>query len=240
MIYVDGASNTYGDELLSPATQSWPILLGNKLNIPVLNNASKGKSNQHIVFDTINYCTMLQPTQVIIAFAPVTRKFFVRRENNVTVDFSITGSNSMFGDAKEFKEFHRLLFKYWSNYLFSAWEFLQSVVLLQSFLESRNIPFLMVNSDNQSDILNLLTITTQDITIKDRLLDAFEEMNDSQIKSTEDQLNGLYNLINHQSFYDFSWHFKKLVNFSSHPTAEQHSEIANFMFTLLQKNICLK
>ena len=55
MIYVDGASNTYGDDLLSPETQAWPILLGNKLNIPVLNNATKGKSNQHIVFDTIIY-----------------------------------------------------------------------------------------------------------------------------------------------------------------------------------------
>ena len=235
MIYIDGASNTYGDELTSPKTQAWPILLGDKLNVPVLNNAAKGKSNQHIVFDTINYCTMHRPSRVILAFGPITRKFFVRRENNFPVDFSITGSNSIFNDTSEFKEFHRLLFKYWSNYLFSAWEFLQSVVLLQSFLESRTIPYLMINSDDQSDILTLLTISSQHSSIKDTLLDAFDVMDDGQIKSIEDQLNGLYNLIDHQFFYDFSWHFRKIVNFIYHPTAEDHGEIANFMFTLLQK-----
>ena len=174
--------------------------------------------------------------QFIIAFVTISRKFFVRRENNYPVNFLINGSsNSIFDDTREFKEFHRLLFKYWSNYLFSAWEFLQSIVLLQSFLKSRNIPYLMVNSDNQSDLLTLLKIAAQDASVKDKLLDAFNVMDDNQIKSTEDQLNGLYNLIDHQMYYDFSWHFKKLVNFTIHPTAEQHIEIANFMFTILQK-----
>jgi hypothetical protein len=93
----------------------------------------------------------------------------------------------------------------------------------------------MVNSDDQSDILTLLTISAQHSSIKDTLLDAFDVLDDGQIKSIEDQLNGLYNLVNHQFFYDFSWHFKKIVNFSYHPTVEHHSEIADFMFTLLQK-----
>ena len=235
MIYVDGASNTYGDELLDPSTQAWPIVLGNRLATPVVNNAKKGKSNQHIIFDTINYCATNSPSRVIIAFAPVDRKFFTRRENNYPVDISIQGSNSLYDNATEFKEFQKLLFKYWSNYLFSTWEFLQGILLLQSFLECRKIPYLMVNSDDQANIQNLLTISTQDASVKNTLLDAFEVMDDSQILLVERQINSIYNLINHNTFYDFSWHFKKLVDFNTHPTAIQHIEISNFIGTLLQK-----
>jgi UDP-glucose 6-dehydrogenase len=233
-MYVDGASHTYGDELLFPETQAWPILLGNKLNMQTVNNAKKGKSNQHIIFDTINYCTRESPDLVIVAFAPISRKFFVRRENNYPVDISITNSNSIFNDKHEFKEFHNLLFKYWSNHLYDAWMFLQQIVMLQSFLKSQSIPYLLINSDDQKDIKNLLSISKQNTVIKNKLLDAFDQMNDTQVLAVEHQLNKLYQLIDHNNFYDFDWHFKKLIAFDYHPTAEQHVELANFILDILQ------
>ena len=233
MIYIDGASNTFGDELPFPETQAWPILLGHRLNKKTFNNAKKGKSNQHIIFDTINYCSTHCPELVIIAFAPISRKFFIRRENNYPIDILIVKYDSPFHNTYEFKEFHKLLFKYWSNYLYDAWMFLQQVIMLQSFLKSQSIPYLLINSDTQEDVKNLLSISTQDSDIKKKLLDAFDFMDDNQILTIESQLNDLYHLIDHKNYYDFDWHFKKLLNFGRHPTAAQHVELADFIFNIL-------
>ena len=61
MIYIDGGSNTYGDELSDRTSQAWPFLLEKKLQVPVNNVAILGKSNQHIVYDLVNYCSQSRP-----------------------------------------------------------------------------------------------------------------------------------------------------------------------------------
>jgi hypothetical protein len=58
-------------------------------------------------------------------------------------------------------------------------------------------------------------------------------MDDAQIKAVENQLQKLYNSIDHENFYDFTWHFKKIVDFKAHPSAAQHQEIARFVSTLI-------
>jgi hypothetical protein len=233
MIYVDGASFTYGDELSDPSTQSWPACLSKILDKEIVNNAKVGKSNEHMIFDTVNFCLAHQPKFVIVAFGPVSRKFFVRRENNFLIDIAVSSSNSVYQEHKELQQFQNLLFKYWSNYLYDCWKFLQSIVCLESFLKQQNIQYLLLNTVSQQSLIDLLTISTQTAVLKDRLLDAFAEMNDNQIVTVEKQLQNLYNNIDHKNFYDFAWHFKKLVDFKSHPSAEQHQEIAKFVSTLV-------
>lgn len=44
-IYVNGCSFTYGDELITPSTSSWPALLAQKLNAEVVNDAISGGTN---------------------------------------------------------------------------------------------------------------------------------------------------------------------------------------------------
>jgi hypothetical protein len=232
MIYVDGSSFTYGDELDEPASQAWPALLSNMLHTKVVNNAKVGKSNEHMIFDTINFCVNEQPEFVIVAFGPVSRKFFVRRENNFPIDIGVRSSNSLYQDHKELQQFQHLLFKYWSNHLYDCWKFLQSIVCLQSFLKQKGIQYLLLNTVSQQSLTDLLTISTQPATTKDQLLDAFAEMNNTQIVTVEKQLQTLYNNIDHKNFYNFDWHFKKLVEFDNHPSADHHQEIAKFVSNL--------
>ena len=233
MIYVDGASFTYGDELTDPVTQAWPAQLSGMLGVKVTNNAKVGKSNEHMIFDTVNFCTAQTPKLAIVAFGPVSRKFFVRRENNFPIDIAVSSSNSVYQQHKELQQFQNLLFKYWSNHLYDCWKFLQSIVCLESFLKQRGIQYLLLNTVSQQSLTDLLTISTQPSTVKDRLLDAFAEMNDNQIVMVEQQLKNLYNSIDHKNFYNFDWHFKKLVDFKNHPNLEQHQEIAKFVSTII-------
>lgn len=233
MIYVDGASHTYGDELSDPSSQSWPACLSSMLNAQVINNAKVGKSNEHMIFDTINFCLSQPPKLAIVAFGPVSRKFFVRRENNFPIDIAVSSSNSVYQQHRELQQFQELLFKYWSNYLYDCWKFLQSIVCLESFFKQQGIQYLLLNTVSQQSLIDLLTISTQSSALKDRLLDAFSEMNDDKIITVEKQLQNLYNSIDHKNFYDFSWHFKKLVDFKSHPSAEQHLKIAKFVSALI-------
>lgn len=233
MIYVDGASFTYGDELDDPVSQAWPACLSNMLNTKVVNNAKVGKSNEHMIFDTINFCASERPKFVIVAFGPLSRKFFVRRENNFPIDITVSSSNSVYQGHKELQQFQNLLFKYWSNHLYDCWKFLQSIICLQAFLKQRNIRHLLLNTVSQQSLTDLLTVSTQPAATKDRLLDAFSEMDDKQIVEVEKQLQILYNNIDHKDFYDFDWHFKKLVDFSGHPSANHHQEIARFVLNLI-------
>ena len=110
---------------------------------------------------------------------------------------------------------------------------MQSIICLESFFKQRGIQYLLLNADDQQSLSDLLTISSQPSVTKDQLLDAFAEMNDDQIVIVEHQLQTLYNSIDHKNFYDFNWHFKRLINFNRHPTAEQHQEIAKFVSTII-------
>jgi hypothetical protein len=231
LIFVDGASNTFGDELENPQHQAWPNILKDLTNCDVINNATKGKSNQHMIFDTVNFCSQNKPDLVIIAFGPLDRHFFVRRDNNYCVDMTINGSNSIYDHESDTKKFKKLFFKYWTNYLYTIWTFLQGIMTLQFFLQSRNIKYIFLNSDNMSDVRQLLTISKQPVKIKRYLLDAFDVMDDDQILEIETQLNSLINLIDPS--YNIDWHFRKLISFVLHPTAEQHVILAQYVHSLL-------
>ena len=233
MIYVDGASITYGDGLHDPQNEAWPACLSRQLDVTVINNSKVGKSNEHMIFDTINFCLDTKPKLAIVTFSPITRKFFVRRENNHHIDITPSSSNSVYQNHKELQQFQTLLFKYWSNHLNDCWKFLQSIICLQSFFKSYNIPYLLLNADDQSTLISLLTISSQSVKVKDQLLDAFSEMSDEEILKVEKQLKTLYDNIDHENFYKFEWHFRKLTYFTNHPTADQHKIIANFVSTII-------
>lgn len=231
MIYIDGGSNTYGDELSDRLTQAWPFLLQKHVDLPVSNNALQGKSNQHIMFDLVNTCSIHRPKLVVLCWVNVSRKMFVRRENNFVVDLTASSSNSIYKNSKELEQFQNLLYRCWSNYLYDMWQFLQTVVLAQSFLKSHKIPYLMCNDVPQHHILQLLSISSQSVTIKNHLLDAFDQMDDNQILQIEKYINSTFNMIDQTNYYDFSWHFEKLVDLEGgkkHPTAIDHQTIMQF------------
>jgi hypothetical protein len=240
MIYIDGGSNTYGEELPDRLTQAWPFLLQTHVGLPVVNQALQGKSNQHIMFDLVNFCSIHRPKLVVLGWVNVSRKMFVRRENNYVVDLTASSSNSTYKNSKELTQFQNLLYRYWSNYLYDMWQFLQTVVVAQSFLKSHNIPYLMFNDVPQHDVLRLLTISSQSATIKNHLLDAFDQMNDDQILQIEKHINSTFAMIDQANYHDFSWHFGKLVDLedgTKHPTAEDHLAIMQFFLPKIRDKL---
>ena len=54
-LVVNGCSFTYCQGLESPNTQGWPALLAKKLNVPVVNLAAPGSSNDGIYRRTYDY-----------------------------------------------------------------------------------------------------------------------------------------------------------------------------------------
>jgi hypothetical protein len=117
------------------------------------------------------------------------------------------------------------------------WNFLHQVVLVQKFLSSLSIPYLMFNDSDHNDILHLLNISRLDLNTKDRLLDAFDNTDDKQIFEIEESINSIYKLIDQNNFYNFSWHLRKLVDYSGHPSAEQHQSILNFLLPLINNRL---
>ena len=55
MIFTNGDSFTYGDELDKPYAQAWPYLLGQMLNLDVVNFGENGQDNARIVQTTKEY-----------------------------------------------------------------------------------------------------------------------------------------------------------------------------------------
>jgi len=98
LLYVNGDSMTFGDELGPPGdpicnTRAWPRYLGEMLQIPVVNDARPAGSNDRIVRTTtnfiVNYLTSHTPDDlhVVIGWTNAIRREFHDAENDKWYDF---------------------------------------------------------------------------------------------------------------------------------------------------------
>ena len=55
MIFTNGDSFTYGDELDKPYSEAWPYILSQMLNLDVVNFGENGKDNAGIIQTTKEY-----------------------------------------------------------------------------------------------------------------------------------------------------------------------------------------
>jgi len=72
MLVTVGDSFTYGTELVDTSL-AWPYQLGSRLDMPVINLAQPGASNDFIVRTTVNAIDEYDPTLVIVAFTTPNR-----------------------------------------------------------------------------------------------------------------------------------------------------------------------
>ena len=68
LLYTVGDSFTYGTELQSPENNSWPLVLANKLNFTLVNDAQPGASNDYMLRAITRFCKTNSPDVVIVAF----------------------------------------------------------------------------------------------------------------------------------------------------------------------------
>lgn len=138
-----GCSFTYGEELPDPSTQSWPVLLANKLNYNLDNCGSPGVGNDYIIKTAIKRTPKLNPNLVIVSWTSCGRMEFAD-ENDV---YDIwPGCNRRF---KVFRPHRNTLIKYITSYnnqlhQYRCW--LRNVILLQDFFKLRNIDYRFVST----------------------------------------------------------------------------------------------
>lgn len=149
MIYTIGDSFTYGEELADPAKDAWPVLLADRLNMPLINEGRPGIGNEFIIKKTIQAVVKYKPKLAVIAWTSSGRSEFA---DGLGVYDIWPGCSSKKFENSQYKNRIELI-KYISRYNNSEHEYrrwLRQVVLLQSFLRDKNINYVMCSAfDNQ-------------------------------------------------------------------------------------------
>jgi hypothetical protein len=148
LLYTLGDSFTYGEELLDPATQSWPALLAEQLDYELINRGQPGCGNSYIIKTAIKEIPKLQPDLVIVAWTSCGRMEFADRYSVYDI---WPGCNLRWERPYPHRD---TLIKYitsYNNELHQYRSWLRSVILLQDFLKLRNIRYKFLSAfDNLS------------------------------------------------------------------------------------------
>jgi hypothetical protein len=182
-IYANGCSFTFGDELKNPNESAWPVMLANKLNGSIYNNAISGGTNSRTVYNTIKN-SWQDYDLYLIAWTTYTRFTFYKSDNNFEINFNPQLKNKIYSEEKFFKQWGETLYKVWFNELYAFKKWLQEIILLQRFLDQQ--PYLMINtfdnnlklwlSDESSFIKNIKSLINFDIMNDEQIFEEFKEI----------------------------------------------------------------
>lgn len=84
LLYVNGCSCTFGDELIEPKKSAWPYLLARKLNKFVINHAVCSSSQIYVFRKTLNFIMkskMKNKIFIIVGWPPANRIEIVEQQN---------------------------------------------------------------------------------------------------------------------------------------------------------------
>jgi hypothetical protein len=140
-LYANGDSWAYGAEL-SDKNDSFVNVISKNYNLPLMNSACPGGSNQRILRTTIeNVSRLLQQGKtpfVIVAWTLPHRFELYSSEEKKFVTFSSPNSAADI-------DLGNLIWSKWSSDKTDVINFLTQVISLQSFLKQNNIPYFMTN-----------------------------------------------------------------------------------------------
>jgi hypothetical protein len=182
--------------LQSPNTHAWPVILANKLNANVINDAVQGGTNFRTVYQTIKN-SRNDYDLYLIAWTTYSRFTFYKSENNFETNFNPQLEHALYGREEFYKNWGATLYKHWYNELYAFKLWLQQIIQLQSVLSNKN--YIMINT-----MSNNLTkwISTRDnfiSSVKD--LTNFNSMNDKQIFDEYEEIQYYISLIDFSKFY---------------------------------------
>lgn len=142
-IYAYGDSFVAGDGV-NP-DEAWPVVLANRFNLKVKNNGVPGGSNKLSIITLLNdFADIEKPKEafVIFSWTGIMRTAFYHKGLS-------TWRNVLVGhDPKdeELKKLNDLWFGQIYNDYDGQWEFYSQQVFVSSFLESRKIKYIFINS----------------------------------------------------------------------------------------------
>ena len=235
-IYTVGCSFTYGDELDSPTTSAWPILLANALDANVVNDAISGGTNARTVYRTIKN---LQDEfdLYVIAWTTNTRFTFYKSDNNFEINFNPQLNCSTYDKESFYRKWGKTLYGTWYNELYAFKLWLQQIIQLQSIVKQK---YLMINTMH-NNMGKWLVPKNQFIESVKSLIN-FDLMTDEQIFNEYNEIQYYVSCIDTKKFYGWNDFFienlckKFMSGTGGHILEDGHTHLAE----LIYNHLCLK
>lgn len=230
-LFFIGCSHTYGDDLANPSTDAWPAIIARSKNKDFVNLAVSGGSNDRIVYHTIKNSNNFD--HFYIAWTYIQRFTRYRADNNFEINFNPGLLNTMYGNDYSFKEYSKLHYTYWYNELYAFKQWLQQIVLVQRYLESKNKSYTMINSCSNN--INRWTCDWAVFNDNIKSLVCFDSMNDDQLLNEHKEIHELLNEIRIDRFVEWgSWNIADLGQIYStgatdHLLEEGHQAVADYI-----------
>ena len=230
-LFFIGCSHTYGADLADPATQAWPALVAKAKGKLFTNAAVNGGTNDRTVYQTIKNSNNYN--EFYIAWTYMERFTRYRAENNYEINFNAQLKNSNYGNDYSFKEYSKLHYAYWHNELFTFKQWLQQIILLQRYLESKNKKYTMINSCPNN--INRWTSDRNSFNNNVKSLLCFDFMNNDQLLNEHLEIQLLLKEIDFEHFLGWgTWCIAGLrskypLGVTSHLLEEGHKAIADYI-----------
>ena len=239
MIYTNGCSFTFGDEL-TDTTKAWPYILANKLETKVVNDAVRGGTNYRTVYRATKHIKD-NFNLYIIAWTYTSRYTFYKSDNNFEINFNPQLKNALYADELFYTQWGKILYQYWHNELYSLKLWLQQIIHLQSTFEKYNKHYLMINTTS-NNLNKWLAPKNQFITSVKELIN-FDSMNDEQIFAEYQEIQYYLNCIDQEKFY--KWNSFSITNLclqfpvgpGGHILDAGHEHLSDLLYQHIQ---CLK
>lgn len=233
-LFFIGCSYTFGADLSSPATQSWPALVSKSKNSTFENHAMDGGTNDRTIYHTIKNSDRFD--HYYIAWTFLNRFTRYRKDNNFEINFNHMLKNDLYGKNLEYNIYGKIHYQYWFNELFAFKIWLQQIILLQSFFRDRKLSYTMINSANNNIDKWTCPWDSFNDTVKSLL--CFDRMNDEQLFLEHKEIQKLVDDIDKKHFLGWKqWSIedsivKKFpVGPTSHPLTDGHRAIADYILT---------
>tara|TARA_R100000027_G_scaffold48118_1_gene36850 strand:- start:123 stop:818 length:696 start_codon:yes stop_codon:yes gene_type:complete len=149
LLITNGCSFTFGDELKDRKNQAFPYVISKNLNIPVINLAYNGKSNEAILRTTLEYVFNNDLSKVepifILGWSGISRKEFYI--NNRWTE--VTPTQVAVNKAAE------VHYMYLQSNKQDNLEFFNHILLLQLLFESKKYKYFFFNIDDGQVMMNI-------------------------------------------------------------------------------------
>lgn len=229
--YFNGCSHTYGTDLQDPAKTAWPTLVATQLNCEFVNDSIVGGTNDRIKYRTIKFVNDFDC--FYLAWTYTSRFTRYRVDNNFEVNFNPNLKNNLYSDAEEFQTYGKIHYQHWHNELYAFKLWLQDILMLQSFLKSKNKKVVMLNATN--NLIDVWSVDWKNFNNSVKSLVCFDRMSDQQLKDEHIEIQNLISQIDQTCYIGWNnWWLTKLTEeYSTGPTGhlleQGHAAAANFI-----------
>jgi len=247
-LYFNGCSFTQGDELSDPMS-SYPTVMSRKLGLEFTNDAQNGGSNQRIVYKTMQ--AIDDHDCFIIAWTSYNRFTEYNPVDNFEINFfpqmSLDATSHYSDDLKvnyaKYLDYGNMYYKYWQNELYEFKQWLQQILLLQSFLKCQNKKYIMLNTmDNRLE--QWCSAKEEFLSSVRPLLPFFDYLSDELLLEEHRQIQNLLSMIDHSTYLGFGkW---CIVDYTrqfpcgpnGHPLEDGHIAVADTLIKFYNKTVC--